>query len=396
MKKPINEIKKMQRLAGLITESEYQESLMNEDFDMEDDDDFDLNAAFEASPMSHSYNDVLNVIEDYEDEDILNNFKAEFSEDEDISRDDYSNFAEEYMDDMSEVDYIKANWISISDPDIYDKAGLNESSLNEAEPNIKKIGKYITIETDKYDEDYPDLDRQAISDYLESVIDPKYIKDVKTFMNDDEEGYEESRSYFFDEDDRYKDPSAVNDSEVEEWAKQEMSYYLFSQPDEFPSKGANKPRVKKASRFPATSPLNKTSPKLLALLDAVEKDWGKDSDLGLDIAVFLITRQDENGELSPANKIAMKKLLSNYKLLNKYGHFLDENIDESPVNESETKTFSAMQPIINDLKDGMVTLDSLMSRDTGENSLQQAAKRQGLKGLSIKMIELWTALSKSI
>ena len=215
-------------------------------------------------------------------------------------------------------------------------------------------------------------------------------------MNDDEEGYEESRSYFFDEDDRYKDPSAVNDSEVEEWAKQEMSYYLFSQPDEFPSKGANKPRVKKASRFPATSPLNKTSPKLLALLDAVEKDWGKDSDLGLDIAVFLITRQDENGELSPANKIAMKKLLSNYKLLNKYGHFLDENIDESPVNESETKTFSAMQPIIDDLVDGMVTLDRLMSRDTGENSLQQAAKRQGLKGLSIKMIELWTELSKSI
>ena len=39
----INEIKRMQLLAGLINESEYQESLMNEDedFDMEDDDDFD-------------------------------------------------------------------------------------------------------------------------------------------------------------------------------------------------------------------------------------------------------------------------------------------------------------------------------------------------------------------
>ena len=31
MKKQINEIKKMQRIAGLITESEYQESLINED-----------------------------------------------------------------------------------------------------------------------------------------------------------------------------------------------------------------------------------------------------------------------------------------------------------------------------------------------------------------------------
>ena len=30
MKKPINEIKKMQLIAGLITENEYQESLMNE------------------------------------------------------------------------------------------------------------------------------------------------------------------------------------------------------------------------------------------------------------------------------------------------------------------------------------------------------------------------------
>ena len=30
MKKPINEIAKLKRLAGLITESEYQESLMNE------------------------------------------------------------------------------------------------------------------------------------------------------------------------------------------------------------------------------------------------------------------------------------------------------------------------------------------------------------------------------
>lgn len=202
MKKPINEIKKMQLIAGLITESEYQESLMNEN-----------------------------------------------------------------------------------------------------EPNIKKIGKYITVETDEDGYKYPDLNDQAISDYLKSVIDPKYIKDVKTFMND-EEGYDESRSYFFD--DEYYD--SISDEKVEEWARQEMSHYLFSQPDEFPGKEMN----------------------------------------------------------------------------------------ESPVNESETKTFSAMQPIIDDLVDGMVTLDSLMSRDTGENSLQQAAKRQGLKGLSIKMIELWTELSKSI
>ena len=33
MKQPINEIKKMQRLAGLITESEYQESIISEESD---------------------------------------------------------------------------------------------------------------------------------------------------------------------------------------------------------------------------------------------------------------------------------------------------------------------------------------------------------------------------
>jgi len=34
MKQPINEIKRMQRIAGLITESEYQESMMNEKSDI--------------------------------------------------------------------------------------------------------------------------------------------------------------------------------------------------------------------------------------------------------------------------------------------------------------------------------------------------------------------------
>ena len=137
-----------------MDESEYQESLVNEDedFDMEDDDDFDLNAAFKASPMSHSYNDVLDVIEDYEDESILSDFKDEFPEGEDISRKDYSDFAMSMIDDMSEVGYIQANWISISDPDIYDKAGLNESSLNEEIYSVS-------------DETYGEMDNLIYTDY---------------------------------------------------------------------------------------------------------------------------------------------------------------------------------------------------------------------------------------
>jgi hypothetical protein len=49
---------------------------------------------------------------------------------------------------------------------------------------------------------------------------------------DDEEGFDESSSYFFD-----TDEENASEKDVEDWAKQEMSYYLFSKPDEFPGKG---------------------------------------------------------------------------------------------------------------------------------------------------------------
>ena len=117
MKKQINEIKRMQLLAGVITESKYRESLNEAE-------DFDLNATFKASPMSHSYNDVLDIFNSYEDDDILNAFKSKFPKDKDISKIDYLKFAKNYMDDMSEVANIQANWISITDDDVYEKAGL--------------------------------------------------------------------------------------------------------------------------------------------------------------------------------------------------------------------------------------------------------------------------------
>jgi hypothetical protein len=161
---------RMQMLSGVITESEYKAKLeeletqetkksLNENFvgmgmvgnifdrkktdyemafehftkgtslneEMEDEEEFDLNKAFAESPRIASYDDVLDVIESYEDEDILNDFKAEFPEGEPISRDDYSEFAMSLIDDMSEISFIQANWISMFDEDIFDKAGLNES-----------------------------------------------------------------------------------------------------------------------------------------------------------------------------------------------------------------------------------------------------------------------------
>jgi hypothetical protein len=108
MKTQLNEIKRMQQLAGLINENK----------------DYDLNAAFTASPASHSYDEVLDIFVSYEDEDILNKFKLSFPEGKDVTKNDFVKFAQSTIDDMSEMDYIKANWISLTDDDVYEKAGL--------------------------------------------------------------------------------------------------------------------------------------------------------------------------------------------------------------------------------------------------------------------------------
>ena len=94
------------------------------EYDNDDDDFIDLNLAFEESPEYHSYDEVLDIIESYEDKDILEDFKLNFLEDEKVYKKDYSDFLNEYIADMSEKEYIQANWISITDPNIYNKAGL--------------------------------------------------------------------------------------------------------------------------------------------------------------------------------------------------------------------------------------------------------------------------------
>ena len=84
----------------------------------------DLNVAFREAMDVASYEDVLGIIESYEDESILDDFKLEFVEGEDISKDDYSYFSISLIDDISEVSYIQANWIYIWDKDIFEKTEL--------------------------------------------------------------------------------------------------------------------------------------------------------------------------------------------------------------------------------------------------------------------------------
>lgn len=126
------EFQRMQKLAGIQLNENYDDGIDYDDenfsdafIDGEDDDDFiDLNLAFEESPEYHSYNEVLDIIESYEDKDILEDFKLNFVEGEKVYKKDYSDFLNEYIADMSEKEYIQANWISITDPNIYNKAGL--------------------------------------------------------------------------------------------------------------------------------------------------------------------------------------------------------------------------------------------------------------------------------
>jgi len=98
-----------------------------------------------------------------------------------------------------------------------------------------KKSKYITVNGE---DDYQ-LNSKAIEAYLKSVIDPKEIERVDVFMNASK-GYGESSKYFFnnytDNFWKYDNPAKSPDNVIEDWVKQEMSYYFFNTPDSYPSK----------------------------------------------------------------------------------------------------------------------------------------------------------------
>jgi hypothetical protein len=186
---------------------------------------------------------------------------------------------------------------------------ITEDTIEEGTPN-----KYISVEIEG-NEQFPTLNKVLISDYLKTVIDPSEIESVDAFM-DDEEGFDESSSYFFD-----NDEENTSEKDVEDWAKQEMSYYLFSKPDEFPGKG-DMMEHHNDPNFPGGK-------KIYDMLDAVAEEWGKDSDLYNELEEAIVGWSDRNGELTPKGKIAIKALLSNWDVLEDYGHFLDDTSDDN-------------------------------------------------------------------
>ena len=72
-----------------------------------------LSVGFENSPNMASYEDVLEIFNYYDDESIVKDFQLKFPQGKDISKTDYFMFAVEYIDDRSEIQDIKRNWISI-------------------------------------------------------------------------------------------------------------------------------------------------------------------------------------------------------------------------------------------------------------------------------------------
>ena len=86
--------------------------------------------------MINNYNVVLEVIESYEDEDILKDFKSEFKINKYISECDFYEFNMKYIDDMSEEYYIKLNWKYIESGD---ESVFNESLVESAFDDLDKF-----------------------------------------------------------------------------------------------------------------------------------------------------------------------------------------------------------------------------------------------------------------
>ena len=71
-----------------------------------------------------NYGLVLEIVWSFEDDDVENDFKERFKEGENISKEEFFDFFEGYMDDMSELYYIKKNWEYVEsggDESVYDE-----------------------------------------------------------------------------------------------------------------------------------------------------------------------------------------------------------------------------------------------------------------------------------
>jgi len=164
-----------------------------------------------------------------------------------------------------------------------------------------KINQYISVESDEDGDEYLLLNRLAISDYLKSVMDPE---EVDSFM-DDEEGFDESSMYFDIEDN-------TTEKEVEDWAKQEISYYLESDSDEFLDEDLKEAKAKKyvvfdKARGEKASKVFDTKEEAEAELKKINAEDPEHGDYVIDIMEGVQPKEDKHAKIKEALKAALKK-----------------------------------------------------------------------------------------
>jgi hypothetical protein len=134
-------------------------------------------------------------------------------------------------------------------------------------------------------------------------------EEVDSFM-DDEEGFDESSSYFFE--DEYVD---VTEQEVEDWAKQEISYYLESDSDEFPSEELEEAKAKKyvvfdKARGEKASKAFDTKEEAEAELKKINAEDPEHGDYVIDVMEGVQPKEDKHAKIKEALKSKLMKELT--------------------------------------------------------------------------------------
>jgi hypothetical protein len=110
-KQLIKEAKRLQELAGI---NEVKIQVYKE---------FDIDQAFNQSPNEYSYEELLDVVDSYEDEKYFNSFISTFQPGQSINKEEWVRWNYS-ISDYDPEGYVRLNWISLSDPDVYSKAGV--------------------------------------------------------------------------------------------------------------------------------------------------------------------------------------------------------------------------------------------------------------------------------
>jgi hypothetical protein len=184
-------------------EEEGEEMELDEEFNLDeilaemetefDDEESDLEKEFKKAPNVHSYDKVLDMIDSAMDDEMTQNFASHFPKGKPITKDAFIDWSVSYDGGYDPEGYSYANWIYITDPNIYNKVGLGESSYSKkaVDPSPKSKNaifhkgkdEYVTDETEEDDAPYSKEKARKVS-FNESLALKKTIETLKSELND--------------------------------------------------------------------------------------------------------------------------------------------------------------------------------------------------------------------